>query len=100
MAVAMATEMSVGMAVWMRYRRHRWAPILEMCAAMYAAFLILFLPYWAGVLGAGGVMVGGHVLMLPAMALVMLRRAEEYAGRHRHTGRAAASPDELVDRRH
>jgi hypothetical protein len=93
MALAMATEMAVGMAVWMRYRRHRWTPILEMSAAMFAPFLLLFLPYWAGVLGAGGVMVAGHVLMLPAMALVMLRRPEEYTPRHVHPARSAVTAE-------
>jgi len=38
-------------------------------------------------------MTGGHVLMLPAMALAMLRRRHEYA-----RARVAALPDEVVPR--
>jgi hypothetical protein len=84
MALAMATEMSIGMAAWMRFRRHGWAPILEMCAAMFVPFLLLFIPYRLGAVGPTTVMIAGHVLMLPAMALAMLHRLDEYAG-HRHT---------------
>ncbi|HEX6967288.1 MAG TPA: hypothetical protein VF174_00445 [Micromonosporaceae bacterium] len=76
--VLMAVDMAIGMTVWMRYRRHRWAGILEMNAAMIASFLILLLPYWAGVLPERAVMAVGHVVMLPVMALVMLRRRAEY----------------------
>lgn len=83
LALAMAAEMSVGMVAWMRFRGHGWQPTLEMCAAMFVPFLVLFVPYWAGVLGADAVMVGGHVLMLPAMALVLLRRP---GGMDQHPG--------------
>lgn len=81
MALAMAAEMSIGMAVWMRFRRHGWTPVAEMCLAMFVPFLVLFIPLWAGLIGGTAVMVIGHVLMLPAMAIVMLRRPEEYGGR-------------------
>jgi hypothetical protein len=78
MSLAMATEMSLGMAAWMRYRGHAWAPILEMAVAMFLPFVLLFVPLWAGLIGGGAVMIAGHVLMLPAMALAMLRRTDEY----------------------
>ncbi len=80
MTLVMATDMSIGMAAWMAWRRHGWAPIAEMVAAMYVPFLVLFPPFWAGWLSEAGVFVLGHVLMLPAMLLVMLRRPAEYAG--------------------
>lgn len=82
MALAMAAEMSLGMALWMRIRRHGWTPILEMSAAMFVPFVVLLVPYWAGLLGGGAVMLAGHLLMLPAMALVMLGRPDEYTGHH------------------
>jgi hypothetical protein len=51
---------------------------------MYAPFVLLFAPYWLGAIDASAVMIGGHVLMLPAMALVMalgmLRGAKHEAG--------------------
>jgi hypothetical protein len=76
--LVMATNMAIGMSVWMRYRRHSWASIAEMDAAMYVPFAVLLVPFWAGLLPGGMLMIGGHVLMLPAMVAVMWRRREEY----------------------
>jgi hypothetical protein len=50
---------------------------------MYVPFVLLLVPYWAGVLSGEGVILAGHVLMLPAMVLAMLRRPAEHTG-HRH----------------
>ena len=58
-ALVMATNMTIGMALWMRMRGHRWAPIAEMSAAMYVPFLVLFVPLWLGVLSAHGLMLWG-----------------------------------------
>ena len=77
-AMVMATNMSVGMAGWMRFRKHSWRGIAEMSASMYVPFVVLLVPYWAGLTGEGVLMTWGHVLMLPAMALVMLLRPSEY----------------------
>ena len=77
--LVMATNMSIGMAAWMRFRGHAWRPIAEMCASMYLPFAVLLVPFWAGAIGAGALMTWGHVLMLPTMALVMLLRPDEYA---------------------
>ena len=77
-ALLMATWMTVGMSVWMLWRRHAWASIAEMGLAMYVSFAVLFPAYWLGVLSGGGLMLAGHVVMLPAMALAMLHRREEY----------------------
>jgi hypothetical protein len=83
-ALVMATDMSVAMCAWMRYRGHRWPATIEMAAAMYLPFVLLFPPMWAGVLSGGAMMVGGHVLMLPAMAAAMLLRRHEYTGHEAH----------------
>ncbi|MFI6520575.1 hypothetical protein ACIBF1_33835 [Spirillospora sp. NPDC050679] len=83
-ALVMATTMSVGMAVWMRIRRHRWRPIAEMCAAMYLSYAVFFPLLWAGVMSGHGVMMGGHVLMFPAMLAAMLLRPAEYAHHGAH----------------
>jgi flagellar biosynthetic protein FliP len=72
--VVMATNMSIGMAVWMRIRKHSWTGIAWMCAAMYVAFAVVLPPYWAGLIDAGTMETAGHVLMLPLMLVVMLRR--------------------------
>jgi hypothetical protein len=76
--LVMATNMTVAVAAWMRFRRHGWAAIAEMAVAMYAPFLVLFPPLWLGVLSVTGLMVLGHVLMLLAIAGVMLRPRDEY----------------------
>jgi hypothetical protein len=80
----MATDMSIAMAVWMWHRGHPGAAIAEMTAAMVLPFALLLPPWYAGLIPAGAVEMGGHLLMLPAMVLAMLRRAEEYATPHAH----------------
>lgn len=72
--LVMATNMSIGMAVWMRIRRHSWRGIGLMCAAMYTAFAAVLPPYWLGVIDAATMETVGHVLMLPLMLVAMLRR--------------------------
>jgi len=98
-ALWMATTMAVAMAVWMGYRGHSRAAIAEMTAAMYAPFLLLLVPWWAGLIPDPAVAAGGHVLMLPAMALAMIRRAPEYAVGHTlavRTGLLARWPTALA----
>ncbi|MBP2367618.1 hypothetical protein [Pseudonocardia parietis] len=80
-SLLMATWMTAGMAAWMVWRRHSWPAIAEMGSAMYLSFVVLFPGYWLGALSGHDVMVAGHVLMLPAMALAMLHRREEYLHR-------------------
>jgi hypothetical protein len=82
-AVVMATNMTVGMTVWMRHRRHDWLHISEMAGAMVLPFLLLLFPYWTGIVGDAGLLAGGHLLMLPAMLGVMLYRWDVYAHDHR-----------------
>jgi hypothetical protein len=78
MAMVMATNMTIAMTAWMRFRGHGWRPCIEMGAAMYLPFLVLFVPMWAGVLSSGGMLLWGHVLMLFAMAGAMAIRPNEY----------------------
>ncbi|PVG81966.1 hypothetical protein DDE18_14795 [Nocardioides gansuensis] len=76
--VLMATDMSVGMAAWMRYRGHGWGSTREMCAAMYVPAVLVVL-VWSGAMGASAFMTATHVLMFVAMAAVLWRRRHEYA---------------------
>jgi flagellar biosynthetic protein FliP len=76
--LVMATNMSLGMALWMRIRRHGWAGIAEMSAAMYVPFLVLLPFHWTGLLSGMALETAGHVLMVPAMLAAMLRRRHEY----------------------
>lgn len=78
----MAADMTIGMVVWMMVRRHGWASIAEMGAAMFVPFLILLVPYWFGALSEHVVMSVGHTLMFVFMALAMLRRHTEYTQHH------------------
>jgi hypothetical protein len=79
-ALVMATNMTVAMTAWMRFRRHGWPATATMAAAMYLPFVVLFPLLWLGVLTPTGVMAGGHLLMLPAMAGAMLLHRDEYTG--------------------
>jgi hypothetical protein len=78
-ALIMATNMTLAMSAWMRFRGHRWQPIAEMGAAMYLPFVVLFVPLGLGLISSGGMMLWGHVGMLFAMAAAMLLRPHEYA---------------------
>ena len=76
--LVMATNMAIGMGAWMRFRGHSWRAVAEMSASMYLPFAVLLVPYWTGMVSADTVIAWGHLLMLPAMALVMLLRPHEY----------------------
>ncbi|NUR86118.1 MAG: hypothetical protein HOY71_18715 [Nonomuraea sp.] len=80
--LVMATNMSVGMAAWMRIRGHGWRSTLEMCAAMYLPVVPLFPLLWLGVIDAGGLMTFAHVAMFPLMLGAMLLRRSEYTHHH------------------
>lgn len=82
MALVMATDMCIGMGAWMRYRRHAWRPIAEMCAVMYLPFAVFFPALWADAVSGDVMLVAGHGLMLPAMLALMLWRRDEYSGHH------------------
>ncbi|MFA1550229.1 hypothetical protein [Actinomadura chokoriensis] len=78
-SLEMAIDMSAGMLIWMRVRGHAWAGSLEMCAAMFAPLAVLFPLLWLDAVTADSLMMLEHVLMLPLMLLVMLRRRHEYS---------------------
>jgi hypothetical protein len=79
-ALVMATNMTIGMAAWMRVRGHGWAGTAEMSAAMYLPFLALLVPYWTGLISGDTLLAGGHLLMVPAMLAAMFRRLGDYTG--------------------
>ncbi|OUC94212.1 hypothetical protein [Streptosporangium minutum] len=79
-ALEMAVDMSAGMIVWMRYRGHGWAATLEMVGSMIVPALVLFPMLWTGVIPGDALLMLEHVVMLPLMLLVMLRRRDEYGG--------------------
>ncbi|MDX3660489.1 hypothetical protein PV646_24570 [Streptomyces sp. ID05-26A] len=83
-ALWMTVSMSVPMALWMRYRGH--GRIVEMCAAMAVPYAVLLVPYWLGWLDGDAVSAGGHLLMVPAMIVVLVRH------RHDRHGTPSANP--------
>ncbi|HEV7651198.1 MAG TPA: hypothetical protein VGP26_23865 [Actinophytocola sp.] len=84
MAMSMATNMVIGMSLWMWFRGHSARPVAEMAIAMYLPFVVLLVPLWLGAIGATFLMVAGHVLMLATMLLAMLLRRDEYTCAHRN----------------
>jgi flagellar biosynthetic protein FliP len=88
MAAVMATNMSLGMGAWMRFRGHSWRSILEMSAAMYLPFAAFLPPVWAGAMSRGAMITAGHLLMLPTMLALMLWRRDE----HGHGGHGGTAP--------
>jgi hypothetical protein len=84
-ALAMVTNMSLGMAAWMAIRHESAGTIARMTAAMYLPFIALFAPYRLGWLSHDTVLTAGHLLMLPAMAAAMLlSRSEPSPVDHAH----------------
>jgi hypothetical protein len=81
-AIVMATDMTIGMALWTLISRHSRARIAEMSAAMYLPFVALLAPYWMGVISGGTLMIAGHALMFAAMLAAMLWQRAEYAHHH------------------
>lgn len=78
----MSFNMSVGMVLIMRYRRHSWPVTLEMCAAMFAPAIPLFPLLWMGAISGDGLMMFEHLAMLPLMLALMLYRRSEYLHQH------------------
>lgn len=81
-ATTMTVYMALGMAIWMRVRRHGGPAILEMSGVMFVPVAMLAPLQWAGVISGGALMGLMHTAMFPLMLAVMFRRRAEYAGTH------------------
>jgi hypothetical protein len=84
-SVEMGLTKPVGMAVWMRVRRHGWTSMLEMSLAMLVPAVAVVPLMWLDVLDHMTAMTVEHVAMLLLMLAVMVRRREEYLA-HQHSG--------------
>jgi hypothetical protein len=80
-STTMTVYMALGMAVWMRVRRHDWPGILEMSGVMFVPVAVLAPLEWAGAISGDALMGLMHAAMFPLMLAVMLRRRGEYAGK-------------------
>ena len=78
-ALVMAINMTVGMTVWMRHRRHTWAMCAEMGGAMFVPAVAAIVLFWCSVIHSGSVAAVEMNAMLPAMIAVMLLRRSEYS---------------------
>ena len=91
-AFVMVTNMTVGMSLWMRHRRHGWVAIGEMASAMFVPYAVLIGPFWAGALSGSALLGATHILMLPLMIAAMLHRREEYTADHASGERTRVHP--------
>lgn len=82
-ACVMTFNMTLGMTLWMRYRRHGWRPTIDMGISMVLPIVLLIGPYLAGAFSTGVLFAAMHLLMLPFMWVAMLRHRHEYSGHHR-----------------
>lgn len=93
-ALVMALNMTIGMTVWMRYRRHSWAMCAEMGGAMFLPAFAALILFWCSAIhtkSVGGVEMGA---MLPAMLGVMLFRLTEYSQPVHAHGRTGSAETE------
>jgi hypothetical protein len=82
-ALVVAINLSVPMAVWMRFRCMPWRPTVEMSGATMAVGLVLIVGYWLGIVAAESLIEVQTSLACPVMLAVMLVRFPLYS---RHTG--------------
>jgi hypothetical protein len=75
----MALNMTVGMTLWMRHRRHTWAMCAEMAGAMFAPAVAAIVLFWCSVIHGTSIGPVTMAAMLPAMIAVMLLRRGEYS---------------------
>jgi len=91
-ALVMALNMTVGMTLWMRYRRHSRAMCAEMAGAMFLPAIAALVLFWCALIhtrAVGGVEMAA---MVPAMLAVMLFRRSEYSQPVRSHARSGLAP--------
>ena len=77
--LVLALNMTVGMTVWMRHRRHSWNMCFEMAGAMVVPALAAIVLFWCGVIHGTSITAVAMAAMWPAMIGVMLFRRTEYS---------------------
>jgi hypothetical protein len=76
--ISMAVAMTVPMVAWMRIRKHTWRLNAEMAGAMLVPTVLLIALSSLGLFPRMSLMLGMHLLMVPAMLAVMLYRWRDY----------------------
>jgi hypothetical protein len=87
-ALVVAVNLSLPMALWMRFRGIAWRPALEMSGATMLVGLLLIAGYRLGVVGQSSLIEVQTSLACPVMLAVMLVRFGIYSS---HAGRHAYS---------
>jgi hypothetical protein len=77
-----AVNLSLPMAVWMRYRGMQWRPTLEMAGSTMVVGLALIAAYWAGLVARDSLIEIQTSLACPVMVVAMLARFRLYSGSH------------------
>ena len=77
-----ALNLSVPMAVWMRYRGMAWQPTLEMAGSTMVPGLALIAAYWMDLIARDSLVEVQTGLACPAMIAVMLLRFRLYSSSH------------------
>ena len=104
--IVMALNMTVGMTLWMRHRRHSWAMCAEMAAAMIVPAILAIVLYWCAVIHGHSIAAVQMAVMVPAMIAVMLLRRTAYSRspsrnvRRRQSSTAPDPPPASFDRAH
>lgn len=80
--LVIALNLSVPMAVWMRYRGMAWQPTLEMAGSTMVVGLALIAAYWMDIVGRTNLVELQTSLACPVMVAVMLMRFRLYSGEH------------------
>ena len=80
--LVIALNLSVPMAVWMRYRGMAWRPTLEMAGSTMVVGLALVVAYWMDLIAKDSLIEVQTSLACPVMLAVMLLRFPLYSGGH------------------
>lgn len=87
-ALVLAVNLSLPMAVWMRFRGMDWQPTLEMSGSAMLVGLLLIAGYRLDLIAASNLLQVQTSLACPIMLAVMLARFPLYSGHVGHTGHA------------
>lgn len=82
--LALAINLSLPMAVWMRFRAMDWRPTLEMSGSTMLAGLFLIAAYRLDLIAASNLLEVQTSLACPLMLAVMLACFGLYPGHHAH----------------
>lgn len=81
-AFVVALNLSVPMAVWMRFRGMEWRPTVEMSSCTMVTGLLLVVAYWMDLVAGDSMIEIQTRLACPIMLIAMLFRFRRYSSSH------------------